>query len=73
MEAVLYLEPLTKELNRSFILADMKLHTREGKVQLSYEWTGLLVTVDSYIMTNTLLVFPLVLGLDVLSKSAKER
>ncbi|KAI4881414.1 hypothetical protein NFI96_007028 [Prochilodus magdalenae] len=50
-------EPLTKKLNRSFILADGKIHTPEGKVQLSYEWHGLFVTADTYIMTNTQLYF----------------
>ncbi|KAL7841255.1 hypothetical protein SRHO_G00249460 [Serrasalmus rhombeus] len=62
-------ESLTKDVTRSFILADGKVYTPEGRVQLSYEWHGLLVMVDTYIMTNAQLVFPLVLGLDFLSRS----
>lgn len=62
-------EQLRKHFNRTFILADGKAQTSEGRVHITYEWHGMMWTVDTYVMADQQLAFPLILGLDFLSQT----
>jgi len=62
-------EGLLQSLNRTFMVADGKAHVSEGRTPVAYEWHGMVWTIDTYVMPNEHLVFPLVLGLDFLRQT----
>lgn len=62
-------EQIQKHSNRTFMLADGKAQKSEGRVPITYEWHGLVWTVDTYVMADEQLAFPLILGLDFLSQT----
>lgn len=62
-------EQMQTHSNRSFALADGQTQASEGKVPITFEWHGLMWTLDSYFMSDCQLVFPLILGLDFLGQT----
>lgn len=51
------------------MVADGKAHVSEGRTPVVYEWHGMVWTIDTYVMSNEHLAFPLVLGLDFLRQT----
>jgi len=51
-------------LRRTFVMADGKMHQSKGQVVLKYNWHQERGKVVVYIMEDSHLVFPVVLGLD---------
>lgn len=51
------------------MVADGTAHESEGKVPITFEWHGERWTINTYIMANKSLAFPLVLGLDFLGRT----
>lgn len=41
-------EQMKEHFNRTFLLADGKVQTSEGRVPITYEWHGMVWTVDTY-------------------------
>ncbi|XP_028286092.1 uncharacterized protein LOC114451563 [Parambassis ranga] len=62
-------ERLEAGANRPFVLADGKAHTAIGMVKLAYLWHGTVWVVDTYIMDDRHLAFPLILGLNYMAKT----
>ncbi|RXN23822.1 Transposon Ty3-I Gag-Pol [Labeo rohita] len=62
-------ERLLQGSSRSFMVADGKAHVSEGRIPMEYDWHGMVWTIDTYIMSNEHLAFPLILGLDFLRQT----
>lgn len=62
-------EQMKQHLISNFVLADGKVQTSEGRIPVTYEWHGMFWTVDTYVMSDQKLSFPLILGLDFLSQT----
>ena len=55
--------------DRPFVLADGKAHTAMGMVKLAYVWHGSVWAVETYIMDDRHLTFPLILGLNFMVRT----
>lgn len=57
-----------QNVKQNFVMADGKMHQSKGQVELKYEWHQERGKVEVYIMEDSHLVFPVVLGLDFLTR-----
>ena len=54
---------------QGFVLADGTAHQALGKKDLGFDWHGVKTTIDTHVMQDRHLVFPVILGLDFLAET----
>ncbi len=62
-------ERLLQGSSRTFMVADGKALESEGRTPVDYDWHGMVWSIDTYIMSDEHLAFPLILGLDFLRQT----
>lgn len=57
-----------QNVKQNFVMADGKMHQSKGQVEMKHDWHQERGKVDVYAMEDSHLVFPVVLGLDFLTR-----